>query len=857
MRGETKKTILLVEDEAIIAMQETKRLEKAGYGVVQSSTGEMAIDIVNRDPGGIDLILMDIDLGKGIDGTEAAERILRTKDLPILFLSSHMEPEIVRKTEEITNYGYVVKSSVFAVLDASIKMALKLFSATKQLDLDSMEITETNEELRASLSALRSTNDALALSEDKFSKAFHANPDSININRLSDGVYIDVNRGFTSMTGYSKEDVMGHSSLPEDLGIWVDRKDRDFLVRGLQENGEVLNLEAEFRRKDGSVITGMMSAHIIEVNGEKCLISITKDITERKSNEGKMRDQNQLLGNILDQFPGRVFWKDMDLVYQGCNKTEAKRANLSSTAEIVGKTDYDLPWTRDETERYRGIDRKILESGRPVMHVEQSRTSRDGRIEWEDYSKLPLYDSNGDISGVFGVAIDITDRKRIEDDLRNSELTYKNFFDNAPFGIIQKNLDGEVIKVNAEYVRILGYPTIEAYLRIERNRRGTSPGSDNLEGKWIKTTDKCSKPDGNRLTLSRASRRLPDSPEVIEEIIEDITDKMNAEKALRETNETFSLFVRHSPVLTYIKEIVDDEDRMLYASDNHMALLGIAGSEITGKTMVELFPEQLARQIVEDDLVVVKSGNAINKKENILGREFATIKFPIVQDERTLLAGFSIDITEKERDDKLIKKLLDEKEIILQEVHHRIKNNMNIVKSLLHLQARSISDEKAISAFSDTEHRLDSMIVLYEELYGTSTFGELSIRKYLSHLVDETVMNFPGRERISIAKEIEDFNLDVKRLLSVGIILNELLTNIMKYAFIGKNRGKIDIISFVSGNLITIAIKDDGNGIPENVDFENSTGFGLTLVKMMTKQIDGTIKIERGTGTNVVLEFER
>lgn len=127
------KTILLVEDDRSISLTETKQLQKYGYLVIQAFSGQMAVDLMF---GGqkIDLILMDIDLGSNMmDGTEAAEIILKSHDLPIVFLSSHTEQEIVEKTERITSYGYVVKSSHITVLDASLKMAFRLFDAHKKL----------------------------------------------------------------------------------------------------------------------------------------------------------------------------------------------------------------------------------------------------------------------------------------------------------------------------------------------------------------------------------------------------------------------------------------------------------------------------------------------------------------------------------------------------------------------------------------------------------------------------------------------------------------------------------------------------------------------------------------------------
>jgi PAS domain S-box-containing protein len=122
--------------------------------------------------------------------------------------------------------------------------------------------------------------ETLRLSEEKFAKAFHTSPDAININRASDGLFIDINNGFTNLTGYTREDVSGRTSL--ELNVWADAKDRIRLIEGLRENGEVSNMEANFRKKDGRVQTGLMSAKIIQIEGETCILSITRDISERK-----------------------------------------------------------------------------------------------------------------------------------------------------------------------------------------------------------------------------------------------------------------------------------------------------------------------------------------------------------------------------------------------------------------------------------------------------------------------------------------------------------------------------------------------------------------------------------------------
>lgn len=143
------------------------------------------------------------------------------------------------------------------------------------------------------------TSLALKASEEKFSKAFHTSPDSVNINRLKDGLYIDINEGFTKLTGFERSDVIGRTSL--ELNIWADPADRERLVTGLREKGFVDNLQAQFRYKDGSIRTGLMSARIIEINNEKCILSITRDISDRIEAEKKIILAHQNLENAYGE----------------------------------------------------------------------------------------------------------------------------------------------------------------------------------------------------------------------------------------------------------------------------------------------------------------------------------------------------------------------------------------------------------------------------------------------------------------------------------------------------------------------------------------------------------------------------
>jgi len=194
--------------------------------------------------------------------------------------------------------------------------------------------------------------------------------------------------------------------------------------------------------------------------------------------------------------------------------------------------------------------------------------------------------------------------------------------------------------------------------------------------------------------------------------------------------------------------------------------------------------------------------------------------------------------------------------LLLKEVHHRIKNYMNTIYGLLLLQAETLTEQSAIKALNDAGSRVQNMMSLYDKLYHSAAAEGIAVKNYIESVVDEIIGNFSDSTSVKVRKEIDDLILDTKRLQPLGIIINELLTNIMKYAFKERSDGLINVSVVVKGNNVSLIIQDNGAGIPESINFENSTGFGLMLVDMLAKQLGGTIRIERGVGTKFVMEFK-
>ena len=200
---------------------------------------------------------------------------------------------------------------------------------------------------------------------------------------------------------------------------------------------------------------------------------------------------------------------------------------------------------------------------------------------------------------------------------------------------------------------------------------------------------------------------------------------------------------------------------------------------------------------------------------------------------------------------------LHEKEVLLKEVHHRVKNNLQIITSLLNLQASKIKDKKLEAMFRDSQGRVKTMALIHEKLYRSENLSEVNFADYVDSLTRFMLSTVSGnRERISIKQDVDKILLSVDKAIPCGLIINELVTNALKYAFPDGNGGEI-IVSCKRGadRRIVLEISDNGVGIPGEVDLENTGTLGMQLVTSLIGQLDGTIRIDRESGTRFTLEF--
>jgi PAS domain S-box-containing protein len=237
-------------------------------------------------------------------------------------------------------------------------------------------------------------------------------------------------------------------------------------------------------------------------------------------------------------------------------------------------------------------------------------------------------------------------------------------------------------------------------------------------------------------------------------------------------------------------------------------------------------------------------------------KKFLSIKNIPLYDQKLLILTVQ-DISERIKTERKLQNSLKEKEILLREIHHRVKNNLQTITSLLDLQAASIKDKESRKAFKSSQSRIRSMALIHERLYKSENLERIKAREYIQHLIEYLEGTYQTSDtNIEIKTKIENLFLNLDTAIPCGLIINELVSNCMKYAFKTNNRGKVLVTLEKQGTkTLVLEVTDDGIGIPVDVTPVNSPSLGLQLVNLLTDQINGKLKIDRTGGTSISVSF--
>lgn len=306
-----------------------------------------------------------------------------------------------------------------------------------------------------------------------------------------------------------------------------------------------------------------------------------------------------------------------------------------------------------------------------------------------------------------------------------------------------------------------------------------------------------------------------------------------------------------------------------YAND-----IELSKENIIGKKFFDLLPEDDTKIFMEriNKLMQTKTPMVVEDKLILKGKEkyFETILFPILKTEENIgeIGAIATDITLRKQSEKIIlqqneelKAANKEKEVMLREIHHRVKNNMHIMQSLMNMQKEYTENEEIKNILNDFISRIKSIAQIHEILYQNDNFAKIDMQVYINNIFTYSYMSFASYKfDIQVDKEITNICLSIEEAMPIGLLVNEILSNIFKHGFKGKNKGKLSIKFKQKKNEYELRIKDDGVGLPANIEISNdiskpSKSYGMHLISILTQQLKGKIDIIRDNGTEFVLKF--
>jgi PAS domain S-box-containing protein len=251
------------------------------------------------------------------------------------------------------------------------------------------------------------------------------------------------------------------------------------------------------------------------------------------------------------------------------------------------------------------------------------------------------------------------------------------------------------------------------------------------------------------------------------------------------------------------------------------------------------------------------SRQVVEAQVNGLTRNYLIAAQKYHQDSLAVIVG--IDITDRKLAEAKIKTSLREKEILLQEVHHRVKNNLQVISSLLDLQSQEIQAPSMLEVFRESQNRVHSMALVHEKLYQSKDFAKINFAEYIESLTNYLFKAYDLKtSNITLDLDIDDVNLNIDTAIPCGLIINELISNALKHAFPNNKPGVISIdLHSDSDNHLTLTVQDDGVGLPRNWDVKSVKSLGIQLVKILTKQLKGTIELDKTAGSKFIIKFAR
>lgn len=508
-------------------------------------------------------------------------------------------------------------------------------------------------------------------------------------------------------------------------------------------------------------------------------------------------------------------------------------------------------------------------------------------IQNNDFSRPVRVQGEGDLriltNGIEQTRLSLdeatTERIKAEKALRESEKKFRTLFDSTNDAIYLHDMAGNILEVNQLACERMGYSRDEFLKMKQMDIDATLAGKYLF--KMIKELGKLKSNIFETVHITKSGKQLPvelssriikyEGKNAVLTIARDITERKRIEQALKEyaeqlehsnqIKEEMERVVNNSPVIVF-KWKLEKDWPVVFVSEN-VSQLGYTVEDFTSgriKYVDILHPQDLERfhpmleeyknihsdQFNQEYRIFTKSGDIRWVDE----RTFIQME----QSGEILLQGIILDITERK---KAQESLLRAEEIRKKEIHHRVKNNLQVISSLLFLEAENFQDKEIVEAFLDSRNRVRSMALIHEELYQSGDMSTIDFADYTRNLLNFLSKSYVMQSKaIKLNSKIENVYLGMDTAIPLGMIINELVSNSLKHGYPDAVEGNVNVTLELDGNEFTLNVSDDGIGFPENVDFRQTTSLGLQLVTILVDQINGTIELEKNGVTSFKIRFK-
>ncbi len=310
--------------------------------------------------------------------------------------------------------------------------------------------------------------------------------------------------------------------------------------------------------------------------------------------------------------------------------------------------------------------------------------------------------------------------------------------------------------------------------------------------------------------------------------------------------------------------IVDEDMTISLVNKTFQNILKQKKNEIEGET-------NWINILTPEDRTNVENIHKTHKQDNSFSINPKTyeVKIPIKGEDKDFFATFDyipgtkkslislIDITDRKKAEELLKTSLKEKELLLREIHHRVKNSLQLISSLLSLQASEIEDEEIVERYKESENRIQTIALIHESLYKSTDISNINFKNYIELLIEDIINSYDvDTNHVKTSLEIGNYNLSIETAIPLGLIINELVSNSLKHAFKEQENGEIKIILDRTTDKYSLTVKDNGIGLSQDFNLENTSSLGLLLVTSLVHQLEGKIQVKVEGGTIVIIEFK-